>query len=139
MTITDEVVAFETGTGALNARDFDRFADVLTDDVSFHAPGGSQTEGKAACIEFYRSVFATFPDARLEVRRLYVLDDIAVEEGRFTGTHTGVGHTGLPVAFDYVRVLRHRDGRHHSLRLVIDLLLMLEQLGLAQASDPAGS
>jgi hypothetical protein len=46
--------------------------------------------GKAACAEFYRGWFDAFPDAHVEVNEVYIIDDVVVEEGSFTGTHNGV-------------------------------------------------
>jgi hypothetical protein len=84
---------------------------VLADDVMFEASGGMRGEGKAACVEFYGGWFRAFPDAHVNVRGLHILDDIAVEEGTFTGTQTGVLHsptgdvppTGHSVRLDYIR------------------------------------
>jgi predicted ester cyclase len=136
--------AFERGTETFNAHDIDGFAEVLGDDVAFEAPGGLRGQGKAACVEFYGSWFAAFPDARVEVHGLHVVDDVAVEEGTFTGTHNGVLRgptgevppTGRPVKIAYIQVLRFRDGKHVSFNLMFDRLSMLEQLGLIPASPP---
>ena len=133
--------AFQKGTDTFNAHDIDGFADVLADDVVFEAPGGMRGEGKTACVEFYGSWFTAFPDARVEVHRLHVIDDVAVEERTFTGTHDGVLRspmgdvppTGRSVRVDYIQVLRFRDGKHSSFNLMFDRLLMLEQLGLIPA------
>ena len=38
-------LAFETGTDAFNARDLDRFAQLLADDVVFQAPGCPRNAG----------------------------------------------------------------------------------------------
>ena len=127
--VTTEL-AFETGTGAFNARDLERFAELLADDVVFRAPGGVDREGRKACVDFYARLQDAFPDARFEVRKLYILDEVAIEEGTFTGTHDGPGCTGRAVAMDYVQVLRFRDGEYTSLKLLFDRLTMLEQLGL---------
>ena len=145
MTMTVREV-FERGTETFNAHDMDGFADVLADDVVFEAPGGLRGEGKAACLEFYRSWFGAFPDAHLDVHRVHIIDDIAVEEGTFTCTHNGVLHgpmgdvppTGRPVRIAYIHVLRFRNGKHVSFNLMFDRLSMLEQLGLIPASAPAG-
>jgi ketosteroid isomerase-like protein len=134
--------AFEKGTDTFNAHDVDGFAEVLADDVVFSAPGGIHGEGKAACVEFYGGWFQAFPDAHVEVHGIHVLDDIAIEEGTFTGTHNGVLHaptgdvppTGRAVSLDYIQVLRFRDGKHTSFNLMFDRLLMFEQLGLVPAS-----
>jgi ketosteroid isomerase-like protein len=137
--------AFDKGTETFNAHDIDGFAEVLADDVVFRAPGGVRGQGKAACAEFYRAWLESFPDARVQVNQLYILDDVVVEEGTFTGTHEGVlpGPAGdIPpthraVAVDYIHVLRFRDGKHVSFDLIFDRLEMLEQLGLIRAPAPA--
>jgi len=89
--------------------------------------------------------FAAFPDAHVEVHRLHIVGDVAVEEGTFTGTHNGilkspmgdVPPTGRPVKIAYIQVLRFRDGKHVSFNLMFDRLSMLEQLGLIPAPSPA--
>ena len=96
-------------------------------------------EGKAACVAFYGSWFDAFPDAHVEVHGVHFIDELAVEEGTFTGTHNGVLHgpmgdippTGRSVRLDYIQVLRFRNGKHVSFNLMFDRLLMLEQLGLS--------
>jgi ketosteroid isomerase-like protein len=135
--------AFVRGTDTFNAHDVDGFAEVLADDVTFTAPGGMRGAGRQACAEFFAGWFRAFPDAHVEVHRLHILDDLAVEEGTFTGTHDGVLQapagdvppTGRPVSLDYIQVLRFRNGEHISFNLMFDRLLMLEQLGLIP--DPA--
>jgi steroid delta-isomerase-like uncharacterized protein len=128
---------FESGTDAFNAHDLDRFASVLAEDVVFRAPGGVHGVGRAACAGFFGSWFSAFPDAHVEVHAVHILDDVAVEEGTFTGTHRGVLHgaggdlppTGHSVSVDYIQVLRFRDGRHVSFNLMFDQLELLGQLG----------
>jgi hypothetical protein len=111
--------AFEKGTETFNAHDIDGFAGVLADDVVFRAPGGMKGEGRAACVEFYGSWFVAFPDAHVEVHGLHIIDDLAVEEGTFTGSHNGVlrgptgdvAPTGRFVTLDYIQVLRFPTAR----------------------------
>jgi ketosteroid isomerase-like protein len=137
---------FERGTETFNAHDIDGFAEVLADDVVFEAPGGLRGEGKAACIEFYGGWFGAFPDAHVDVHHLHIINNVAVEEGTFTGTHNGVLHgpmgdihpTARPVRIGYIQVLRFRDGKHVSFNLMFDRLSMLEQLGLIPHSASAG-
>jgi ketosteroid isomerase-like protein len=130
--------AFEKGTATFNAHDIDGFKEVLADNVVFAAPGGLNGEGKEACAAFFGSWFAAFPDARVDVQAVHFVDDVAVEEGTFSGTQNGVLRgpagdippTGRPVEVDYIQVLRFRDGKHISFNLMFDRLTMLEQLGL---------
>jgi len=138
--------AFEKGTETFNAHDLDGFADVLADNVVFHAPGGMDGDGKAACAQFFGDWFGAFPDAHVEIHGMHITGDVAVEEGTFTGTHNGILHspagdvppTGRPVTVDYIQVLRFRDGKYVSFNLMYDRLLLLEQLGLIRAQQPAG-
>ena len=137
--------AFERGTDTFNAHDIDGFAEVVADDVVFEAPGGMRGEGKAACVEFYGGWWNAFPDAHVEVHGLHIVDEVAVEEGTFTGTHNGVLRTpageipptGGSVSLGYIQVLRFREGKHVSFNLIFDRLLMLEQLGVIPAPAPA--
>jgi predicted ester cyclase len=137
--------AFEKGTDTFNAHNLDQFAEVLADDVVFEAPGGMRGDGKMACVEFYGSWFGAFPDAHIDVRDVHIIDDVAVEEGTFTGTHDGVLRsptgdippTGRPVSLAYVQVLRFREGKHLSFNLMFDRLAMLEQLGLVPVAASA--
>lgn len=133
--------AFARGTDTFNAHDIDGFAEVLADDVVFAAPGGMRGAGKPACVEFFGGWWRAFPDARVEVHCVHFIDDVAVEEGTFMGTHNGVLRspagdippTGRSVTVPYLQVLRFRDGKHASFNLMFDRLLMIEQLGLAPA------
>jgi steroid delta-isomerase-like uncharacterized protein len=137
--IMSPLEAFEKGTATFNAHDLEGFAEVLADDVVFTAPGGMRGAGKDACVEFYGSWFTAFPDAHVEVHSVQFIDDAAVEEGTFTGTHNGVLRgatgevppTGRSVSVDYIQVLHFSDGKHTSFNLMFDRLTMLEQLGLA--------
>ena len=113
---------------------------MLADDVVFKAPGGMRGRARRPASSSSAAGSSAFPDAHVEVHRVHVIDDVAVEEGTFTGTHDGVLHspagdippTGAP-SLDYIQVLRFRDGKHVSFNLMFDRLLMLEQLGLALA------
>ena len=130
--------AFKRGTDTFNGHDLEGFKEVLADDVVFQAPGGVRGKGKEACAEFFGSWFRAFPDTHVDVHRVHFIDDVAIEEGTFTGTQEGVlrtasgdlAPTGRSVCIDYIQMLRFRDGKHISFNLMFDRLLMLEQLGL---------
>jgi ketosteroid isomerase-like protein len=138
--------AFEKGTEAFNAHDIDAFTGVLAEDVVYQAPGGISGQGKAACAQFFADWFGAFPDAHVTVHALHMAGDVAVEEGKFTGTHRGVLRspagdippTGRPVTAEYIQVLRFRDSKHVSFNLMYDRLLLLEQLGLIPAPAATG-
>jgi ketosteroid isomerase-like protein len=89
-------------------------------------------------VQFYGSWFEAFPDAQVAVHGIHFVDDLAVEEGTFSGTHEGVLRmaegdfrpTRRAVSVDYIQVLRFRDGKHVSFNLSFDRLEMLQQLGM---------
>jgi SnoaL-like domain len=58
----------------------------LAADVVFKAPGGVEGKGRASCVEFYGGWLDAFPDGHVDVTGLHIVDDVAVEEGTFTGT-----------------------------------------------------
>lgn len=144
MTMTNRE-AFQRGTDAFNAHDVDGFAEVIADDVVFAAPGVGG-RGKAACLEFWSGWLAAFPDGHVEVHDAHFIDDIAVEEGTFSGTHDGglrtpagdVPPTRRSISVPYIHVLRFRDGLHVSFNLTFDRLLMLDQLGLLPTPTTTG-
>jgi predicted ester cyclase len=133
--------AFEEGTIAFNAHDIDRFANLMTDDVEFRAPGVSG-RGKVACAAFYKTWLDAFPDGHVDVRKAELSEGFAVEEGSFSGTHKGVlkspsgdiPATGRSVEVDYIQVIRFHGDKHASFNLSFDRLQLLEQLGLMQTA-----
>jgi ketosteroid isomerase-like protein len=131
-------LAFETGTDAFNAGDLDRFAQLLADDVVFQAPGCPRNAGKQACLDFYAGLYDAFSNAQFQTRKLYILDEVAIEEGTFIGTHTGPERTVRTVELDYVQVMSIEDGAYVSMKLLLDRLTMLEQLGLTADSQCSG-
>ncbi len=132
LTLSGNEEICEIRTGAFNAHDLDRLADVLADDIVFHAPGVRCGHGKTTCLAFYEHSFADFPDAELRVINRQVSGGVAVEEGRFVGSHTGRAATGRTVELDYVQVSCVRDGEQVLLEMRFDRQRMLEQLGLLE-------
>jgi predicted ester cyclase len=83
-----------------------------------------------------------FSDQRWEIRRLVEEGDTVVvhatHHGRHTGDLMGIPPTGREVAYDYVHILRYRDGKaveHWSVR---DSMALMQQLG-AMPEQPAAS
>lgn len=133
---------FDKSTTAFNAHDMIGVAELIADDAVLHAPGGMSSTGKEACAQFFEGWLTAFPDAQVAVRDLYICGDVAIEEGTFSGTHTGilqnpagdVPPTGSKVNVDYVQTIRFRDGKQAAFRLMYDRLELLEQLGLSVLS-----
>lgn len=134
---------FEKGTDAFNQHDIEGLAATMADDVRVRASGAGEIEGKQATKAFYKSWIDAFPDARVEMTGVTITDDLACEEGVFTGTHRGTLHgpggdipaTGRSVRVEYVQIARYRGDKASSFHLLFDRLEMLDQLGLAPSAE----
>ncbi len=133
---------FEKGPDAFNRHDIDGFTALMARDVRVTAPGADELRGKTAAREFYKSWIDAFPDAHVEIDAVHVLEDVAIEEGHFTGTHRAtlrtpsgdLPATGRSVRVEYMQVRRFRGDEIASFHLVFDRVEMLEQLGLAPSA-----
>ncbi len=133
---------FDKGTNAFNAHDIDAFAETIADNATTRAPGVGEIRGKQAVTAFYRSWLDAFPDARVEINSVHIVDDVAIEEGVFSGTHRAtlrspagdLPPTGRSVHVEYIQVLRFRGDKVTSFHLVFDRAEMLEQLGLSPSA-----
>ena len=81
-----------------------------------------------------------FSDQRWEIHHVIGDGDLvavhATHHGRQTGELMGIPPTGREVAYDYVHILRFRDGKaveHWSVR---DTLTMMRQLGVVPDGPP---
>ncbi|QKZ24402.1 nuclear transport factor 2 family protein [Streptomyces chartreusis] len=74
----DVVRRFNT---AINDRDLDRLASLMSDDHTFTDSGGGTVRGKPACVEAWRGFFAAFPDYRNTFTGLSARDDIVAVSG----------------------------------------------------------
>ncbi len=133
----------DKGTDAFNRHDVEAMAETMADDVRTRSSGSGEIRGKQAVKGFYKSWIDAFPDARVEITGATCTDDMAIEEGVFTGTHRATLHgpggdipaTGRQVRVEYVQISRYRGDHVSSFHLVFDRLEMLEQLGLAPSAE----
>jgi predicted ester cyclase len=137
--------AFERGHDLFNSHEVDGLLELYADDAELKGPGGMSFRGKDAIAGFLRGWYQGFPDCRTESTNVIEAGDTIVEEGVFTGTHTGVfptpmgdiPPTGKRVEGNYVDVFEFRDGKLVSDRLIFDRMQLMEQLGLVP--EPAGA
>jgi uncharacterized protein (TIGR02246 family) len=136
---------FEKGQKAFNAHDLEGIIEIYSQDAVATGPGGMEFRGHDAIREYTKGWLQGFPDAKLRDTNVIEAGDTIVEEGVFTGTHTGIfptpmgdiPPTGKPVEGNYVDIFVIRDGKVVSDHLFFDRLELMEQLGLAPA--PAGA
>jgi steroid delta-isomerase-like uncharacterized protein len=123
---------------AWNAHDVDAI-------VGMHAPEmvfENHTAGEVAQGEAVRghiaAIFASWPDITFETRRLYVRDDLVVQEWTASATHTRTMRrgdvvaepTGRTVEWRGVDVIPFRDGLIERKDVYSDSVSILRQVGL---------
>ena len=127
---------------ALNAKDFDAAAAMISPSADIRTPMGAFTGGKAYR-KWIAEHFRAFPDMYHEIQGTSVESDQPLAfEWRATGTFTGplampggeVPPTGKTIDLPGADFWRCEDGLIVAYRLYFDRLKFLEQLGLAPTS-----
>jgi uncharacterized protein len=109
---------------ALNAKDWDRFAELLHPELSyeimsFHLPGGGSTMDKATTVQMLPGMVSTIFDAdgpRIEIKHLVGEGDWVVAEAHGTGTLV----EGTPYENRYALVYEVVDGQIKTAREYMD-------------------
>ena len=124
----------------ISAGDVDAFGELLADDFVEHEETPGLAPTKDGVKSFFRMQLAAFPDLRMDVEDVVADGSKVVARVRFTGTQQGefmgMPATGKRVDVQLIDIFRFGDdgrvGEHWG---VIDLLTMMQQLGVV----PAGS
>ncbi len=135
----------ERGTKLFNAHDVNGLVDLYAPNAQMNASGGMVATGRDEIKKFQQSWIQGFPDAKVRSERLIVSGSTVIDEGVFTGTHTGafptpmgeIPPTGRRVEGPYVNIYDFEGDRVIRDRLIFDRLELLEKLGLAPV--PAGA
>jgi steroid delta-isomerase-like uncharacterized protein len=123
---------------AWNRHDVDAIVAMHTEDSVFenHSSGGKGV-GREAIREIVSGVFRTFPDIRFELRRLYLRDDLVVQEWTATATHanpvsykdTVLAPSGRTIRWDGMDIIPIRDGKVARKDVYANSLAYLRELG----------
>jgi steroid delta-isomerase-like uncharacterized protein len=123
---------------AWNRHDVDAILEMHTDDSVFenHTSGGKAV-GRDAIRDVVASVFRTFPDIRFDLRRLYVRDDLIVQEWTATATHRNpvtykdavLEPSGNAIRWDGMDIIPIRNGKLARKDVYANSLGYLRELG----------
>lgn len=125
---------------AWNRRDWAAFRDFMDRDYTYTGGDGNTMPGPDAGMAVAQMFATAFPDGRIDIQRILECGSCAVVEMTGRGTHRGdmmgIAPTGRPVAIAVCNLLEIRDGKIVAEREYMDMLTMLQQLGVAPV--PAG-
>ena len=128
------------------ARDAEAFAECYAEDATIMAPGGVELRGADGAKQFLAIWAEGVPDNEITITHEYVCGSVVVQEGVFSGTHTGglmapsgevIPATGRSFSAPYTDVFEVEGDRITSDRLYFDQVELLTQLGLMP--DPAAA
>jgi steroid delta-isomerase-like uncharacterized protein len=138
MATTKEIA--DRNLAAWQARDAEAFGALYADDAELRAPGEPVLRGPDGARRMLTSWCGAFPDNEITIRAEHVTETTVVQEGTFSGTHTGalptpdggeIPPTGRRLTADFVEVFEIADGLIRSDRIYYDQLEIMDQLGLA--------
>ena len=128
---------------AFNERDLQGEADVLAPGFVAHvpdAPAPLDLEGLEAWREFTAPFVEAFPDLRLSIQDIAAEGNTVAARVAFRGTHRGefqgLPPTGKEVAFSSIEIDRVVDGKVEEHWVEINLLGLVQQLGVATIPGP---
>jgi steroid delta-isomerase-like uncharacterized protein len=137
-TRTDLETLIDRYNAAWNAHDVDAIMAMHAPDMVFeNHTAGERAEGEAVR-EHVAAIFEGWPDLSFETRRLYVRDDLIVQEWTATGTHSRTMRRGDLVAepsgelvrWDGMDIIPVRDGLIVRKDVYSDSVSILRQVGL---------
>jgi predicted ester cyclase len=116
------------------ACDVDALAEVISADSIDHGARPDEPQGFEGAKETMLWLGRVFSDQRWEIHQVVGEGDTVVLHCTFHGRHTGalmgMPPTGREVAYDYVHIVRYRDGKaveHWGIR---DEMTLMRQLGV---------
>lgn len=129
-----KAIARRTWEEIFPACDVDGLAEVTDANVVSHGARPGEPGGLEGVTQTMFWLARVFSDQRWEIHQLIQEGELVVVQathhGRHTGDLMGIPPTGRDVAYDYVHILRYKDGKaveHWGLR---DDMTLMRQLGV---------
>ena len=123
---------------AWNAHDVERIGSLHAPDMVFeNHTAGERAEGEEA-LRHIAAIFESWPDIAFQTRRMYVREDLVVQEWTATATHVKPMHrgdivaepTGKRVEWKGMDVIPFEDGKVKRKDVYSDSVSILRQVGL---------
>jgi predicted ester cyclase len=122
------------------ACDVEALAEVIAPDVIGHGARPGEPEGIEGVEQTMLWLGRVFSDQRWEIHKVVGEGDTVVvhctHHGRQTGSLMGIPPTNREVAYDYVHIVRFRDGKAAEHWSVRDDMTLMRQLGVLADRPP---
>jgi steroid delta-isomerase-like uncharacterized protein len=121
---------------AWNRRDWAKFRSLMHPDYSYTGGDGQQQKGSEAGLAIAQMFANGFPDGKIDVQRVHAAgENAAIVEFIGRGTHKGdlmgIAPTGRQMTIPVCNVLEMRNGKIYSEHEYMDMMHMMQQLGVA--------
>ena len=125
-----------------NRRDWARFREFFHQEYTYIGGDGQLQKGPEAGVAVGQMFATAFPDGRIEFRHVHAVSErVAVAEFTGSGTHTGelmgIAPTGRRMTLPVCTIIEVRDGKIYAEREYMDMLHLMQQLGVAPAAATA--
>ena len=125
-----------------NRRDWARYRDVLHPEYTFTGGDEQTQKGQDAGLAIGQMFATAFPDGRIDVQKITTAgDSFAIAEFIGRGTHNGdlmgIAPTGRQITIPVCEVYDLRDGKIYAERQYMDMMVLMQQLGVAPAPATA--
>lgn len=125
-----------------NSRNWDRYRELLHAEYSYTGGDGNQMKGGPEVGIGVAQMFANaMSDAKISVTKVYAAGDTALVEFIGSGTHDGdfqgIAPTGRKLTMPVCDVIEFRDGKIYAEREYMDMMHMMQQLGVVPAAATA--
>ena len=125
-----------------NRRDFARIRELVHPQYSYTGGDGQQQKGPEVALATAQMYATAFPDGKLDIQRIHsVGENLAIVEFIARGTHQGdlmgIAPTGRPMTIPVCMVIEAREGKIYAEREYMDMMHMMQQLGVVPAPATA--
>ncbi len=128
---------------AWNGRDFGTIRELTHPEFTYMGPDGKEIVGIDATLDITKMVTSAFPDAAMQVKRVFAEGETVIAETVVSGTHRGdfmgVHPTGNRVDIRVCTIMEFRDGKVYRMREYYDMMTTLAQLGVTKMQVEAAS
>jgi steroid delta-isomerase-like uncharacterized protein len=124
-----------------NRRDWDHYRQMMHPGYSYTGGDGQKQSGPDAGMAVALMFATAFPDGKIDIQRIAAAGDTAVVEfigkGEHKGDLMGVPPTGRTLNLNICDVIEIKDGKIFAEREYMDVMVMMQQLGVVPAPAAA--